>query len=235
VSESAELSVAGERIALRIRTSARRRTLALEVASGGDVVVAAPAGCPHSIIRAFARQHADWILRKRRELAAARARPQPVLADGARLPWLGEWLTLRLQDAARSCRVERIENNLHVPALAPERLRGVIEQWYRRSARVVALRRLAHYAPQVGRRPAGLHIRGQRTRWGSCSARGVVSLNWRLIQAPITFLDYVVVHELCHLLEPNHSVRFWAAVERLLPDYRARRAGLARAPELFVV
>jgi hypothetical protein len=63
----------------------------------------------------------------------------------------------------------------------------------------------------------------------------VVSLNWRLVQAPLAFLDYVVVHELCHLLEPNHSPRFWAAVERVLPDYRARRAGLRRVPELFVV
>lgn len=233
--ESAELTVAGERIAFRIRTSARRRTLAVEIAAGGDVEIAAPAGCPHLIIQAFARQYAAWILRKRRELAAARARPQPVLADGARLPWLGQWLTLRLQDLERGCRVECIENNLWVPALGPERLRGVIEHWYRRSARVVALRRLAHFAPQVGRRPAALHIRGQRTRWGSCSARRVVSLNWRLTQAPIAFLDYVVVHELCHLLEPNHSARFWAAVERVLPDYRARRAGLARLPQLFAV
>jgi predicted metal-dependent hydrolase len=235
VSETAELTVAGERFSFRIRTSVRRRTLAVEVAGGGDVVVAAPAGCPYSVIHAFARRHAAWILRKRRELAAARARPQPVLADGMRLPWLGEWLTLRLRGVERGWRVELVEDVLRVPAGGAERLRGVIEQWYRRSARVVAMRRLAHFAPQVGRHPVALQIRGQRTRWGSCSAQGVVSLNWRLTQAPIAFLDYVVVHELCHLLEPNHSARFWAAVERVLPDYRARRAGLSRVPELFVV
>lgn len=233
MSEGGELTVAGERIAWRIRRSTRRRRLALQVAGDGSVLVAAPAGCPRAMIEAFIRRQAAWIVRQRGELTAVRGRPRVVLTDGVRLPWLGEWLTLRL--CAGEHRVERRDDVLRAPALGAERLRTAIERWYRRRARTVAAHRLVHYAPQVGRWPAELHIRGQRTRWGSCSARGVVSINWRLMQAPLAYLDYVVVHELCHLLEPNHSARFWAAVERVLPDYRTPRAGLARLPQRFVL
>jgi predicted metal-dependent hydrolase len=89
-------------------------------------------------------------------------------------------------------------------------------------------------APAIGVEPARVQIRDQRSRWGSCSTRGTLSFNWRLVLAPFDVLDYVVVHELCHLREPNHSTRFWKLVEQRRPDWRAQRDWLhEHGPELL--
>jgi predicted metal-dependent hydrolase len=89
-------------------------------------------------------------------------------------------------------------------------------------------------APVIGVEPARVQIRDQRSRWGSCSTRGTLSFNWRLVLAPFDVLDYVVVHELCHLREPNHSSRFWKLVEQRRPEWRAQRDWLhEHGPELL--
>jgi predicted metal-dependent hydrolase len=89
-------------------------------------------------------------------------------------------------------------------------------------------------APQLSVRPARIQIRDQRSRWGSCSTRGTLSFNWRLVLAPLEVLDYVVVHELCHLRHPNHSGRFWRLVEERRPNFRAQRDWLnEHGPELL--
>ena len=89
-------------------------------------------------------------------------------------------------------------------------------------------------APAIGVEPSRVQIRDQRSRWGSCSTRGTLSFNWRLVLAPFDVLDYVVVHELCHLREPNHSSRFWKLVEQRRPDWRAQRDWLhEHGPELL--
>ena len=123
-----------------------------------------------------------------------------------------------------ACRCESGRLALNVPHSAA--IRPAIEAWYRRAAATHAAARLAHFAPQVGRSARKLVIRAQRTRWGSCSARGTISLNWRLMLAPPDILDYVVVHELCHSKEMNHSRAFWERVETILPDYKRRRKWL---------
>jgi predicted metal-dependent hydrolase len=89
-------------------------------------------------------------------------------------------------------------------------------------------------APYIGVMPKRIQIRDQRSRWGSCSTRGTLSFNWRLVLAPFDVLDYVVVHELCHLREPNHSRRFWRLVEQRRPEWRAQRDWLhEHGPELL--
>ncbi len=101
----------------------------------------------------------------------------------------------------------------------------------KRKARPVFLARAAYYAPLVGVHYERLTVRSQRSKWGSCSARGGLNFNCLLLLAPPAVLDYVVVHELCHLLEMNHSPRFWAEVRRILPDYESSRKWLRRNGE----
>jgi len=213
-------------LAYTIRASARRRTLSLELRADGSLTVATPPGLSLATIRAFVESRRAWIEAKR-ALLAPPAPPRAPPENGTRLPYLGTELALMVSIApARraACRCESGSLVIKVPH--DTAVRPAIEAWYRRAAATHAAARLAHFAPLVGRAARKLVIRAQRTRWGSCSARGTISLNWRLMQAPPEILDYVVVHELCHLLVPNHSPRFWAEVARVLPDWRRQRAQL---------
>lgn len=114
---------------------------------------------------------------------------------------------------------------LQVPRLALERL-GLTEREARRLARERVTEAAEWEAPRLGVEYGRIDVRGQRTLWGSCSPRGTLSFNWRLALAPLEVLEYVVVHELCHLRVPSHSKRFWALVEKHRPGFGAERTWL---------
>lgn len=211
-----------------IRENPRRRRLGLELRADGTLRVGTPPGVSLGLIRSFVESQRAWIEAKRAQLTLTPA-SSPVLRDGARLPYLGTELTLTVCIVPKrrpSCHFEPGALILKVPN--PNRVRSTLETWYRHQAARHGAARLAHFAPHVGKAVRKLTIRAQRTRWGSCTTRGSISLNWRLMQASPEIFDYVVVHELCHLLVPNHSPRFWNEVGRILPDYQARRAALRR-------
>lgn len=107
-----------------------------------------------------------------------------------------------------------------------EAQRASLAQRYIAAAKEYFPKRVAYFQPFTGGTYSRITIRDQKTRWGSCSARGTLSFNWRLMLAPPTILDYVVVHELCHLTHMNHSAAFWQAVEAVYPDYRTARKWL---------
>lgn len=211
-------------LAYAIRTAARRR-LALRVLSDGSVRVTVPPRTALRSVRAFVTQHGAWVRRKQAEM---RARPATRIVEGAPIRLLDESLALRLGREAGRAHAVRDGNELWLHGPAPAR-RAALENWYRRHAGEFAERRLDHFAPLVGRRPLRLSIRGQRSRWGSCSGTGTVTLNWRLLQLPAALFDYVLVHELCHLIQRNHSPAFWHEVARVLPDWRERRRQLRAA------
>lgn len=114
---------------------------------------------------------------------------------------------------------------IHLTAAESRRLE-TLEKRYRNAARAQFENRVAYYHPLTGGHFTSITIRDQKSRWGSCSSRGTLSFNYRLIFAPPAVLDYVVVHELCHLTHMNHSRDFWNMVGTIMPDYKARRGWL---------
>lgn len=201
----------------------RRRSLCLQVQEDLGLRVLAPLRARQADIDAFVLAQRDWIERKRAELGARGPGVSRLPPEGSRLPVLDAHVELRRVADGRGVREEK--GCLWVAGDDARALR-LLKGWYRERARLEAQRLIAQWSPIVGRSPAGLVIREQRTRWGSCSASGVIALNWRLALGPRALLEYVVVHELCHLIHRHHRPSFWVEVRRVLPDYAARRVAL---------
>lgn len=214
-----------------LRTSGRARRVRLVVQPGGALEVVAPHGAALARVEAALREHEAWIVRTRERLArvAPVTPPQP-LAEGRVLACAGRSLRLGLRSGAPQgrfhVRVDGDQLTLTLPQADEALARAALERWYRRQAHTIVAERLAHWNTHYGFSWTRVAIKEQKTRWGSCSRQGALNFNWRLLLAPLPILDYVVIHELCHLKEPNHAPRFWALVAQTCPDYRERRGWL---------
>jgi predicted metal-dependent hydrolase len=209
-----------EDLPYRIRRSDRARRVRVTVDAQGGVEVVLPRRSPASAAPAAIEELRPWIERRLHAAGELRA---TIAARGATLPYLGQALTLTPQPGRT--RVHRSRDALLVPAEA-DQARQAIERWYRRAAAREIAPRLDAAAAALGVSYTALSIRGQRTRWGSCSSTGAMSFNWRLLLAPAPVLDYVVWHEACHLRVMDHSPRFWALVDRHCPGYEEQRRWL---------
>lgn len=211
-------------VPVRLKRSARRRTVTLRVQPGA-VTVHAPARTPLNLIQAFVEAKRGWAEGHLARYAAQAIPPAP-LADGSPLPFFGETLVLRLVPGTRA--PVRLGPELHVSPGDPDTLARTVEAWYRRAA-LPRLRALTEeYAEALGARDrlGQVRLSRARTRWGSCTARGDIRLHWALARAPREVAAYVALHEAAHLLEFNHSPRYWAHVSHLMPDHARQRAWL---------
>jgi hypothetical protein len=208
-------------IEYRIRRSDRARRARIVVDSDGvEVVVPRRMALRH--VEPFVTEKQDWI-----ERTLARYREQPAiarLADGGFVPYLGERLEMRVMVEPGRVRphVARRGDRVTVKAAEPGEaaVADALERWYRKRARDEITPRLDAATARAGTRWTRLSIRGQRTRWASCSQDGAMSFNWRLLLAPEEILDYVVEHEVAHLEVLDHSARFWRLLGGRCPDYR---------------
>ena len=217
-------------IAYRIRRSPRaRRARILVDAEGVEVVV--PRRFPLREVEPFVEEKRDWIERTLRRMQQTELEFPPArLAHGGEVPYLGERLRLWVRSEPGRVRehVARRGEVLEVRLPAGAELRDALERWYRRRARVEVARRLDAACARAGCTYSALQIRGQRTRWASCSSSGAMSFNWRLLLAPPEILDYVIEHEVAHVEVLDHSERFWAVLAARCPDWRQREAWLRR-------
>jgi predicted metal-dependent hydrolase len=199
-------------IAYRIRRSERARRVRVTVDAAG-VEVVLPRRAPEREAAAAVRELEPWI---RRRIQERRRAEETVAARGEDVPYLGRLLQVHAQPGRT--RVHRRGDVLLAPAGA-DRV-PALERWYRRAARAEIAPRLDRACALAGTPYTTLTIRGQRTRWASCSRSAAMSFNWRLLLAPDAVLDYVIWHEVCHLQIMDHSPRFWALVARRCPAYR---------------
>jgi predicted metal-dependent hydrolase len=212
-----------------VRRSERARRVRVTVDPARGVEVVLPRRAPEREAAAAIREFRPWIERRVRELDRAR---ELVAARGDTVPYLGR--TLRVIEELGRARVHRRGDDLLVPASSAER-RAAIERWYRRAAHAEIAPRLELACTEAGHSYQRLTIRGQRTRWASCSQSGTMSFNWRLLLAPEPVLDYVVWHEVCHLDIMDHSPRFWALLRSRCPDYREHARWLRRNGQTLVL
>lgn len=205
----------------------KRKSIAISFDRDGNLIVKAPYFIRNYEIDAFVRSKADWIeataIRLRRE-RERKEKERLKLENGDILPFLGDRLTLTVIRENRKrakviCAGERLI--LWVPYDADYEYRqNALEKWYRKEASAVISKKAAYYAKILSVCYEDIHIRDQKSRWGSCSGRGNLNFNWRLIMAPEQVLDYVVIHELCHLRHMDHSREFWELVGSICPSYK---------------
>ena len=204
----------------------RRRTLSITVDASG-LRVSAPLRAPWREIEAFLRDKERWILAKLDDWA--RAPHAPVLrgASGESLPLFGAPVTLEVGSGARA--VERDGAQLRVYAPEPARVLKVLVGWLKAQALHTLRPRTAEFAARLGRGEPRVTLSSARTQWGVCAEDGSIRLSWRLVHLAPSLADYVVAHEVAHLVELNHSKRFWNLLARLYPDWRAAREQLELA------
>ena len=220
----------GEALRYLLRRSARRRSIGLRVDAQG-LSVSVPLRTPLREVEHAIHERADWIARSMAHVSERQRSQQRVhWGEGGSLPFMGRSIVLRLGARAARAQLEGDELHLPLPAGSDENaVHRAAQAWLLGQARRLFTRQLDHWAPLVGVRWQRLTVSSARTRWGSASMGGAIRLNRRLVHLPPELVDYVVVHELAHLHEMNHSARFWQHVARALPDFEARRERLKRA------
>jgi len=215
-----------------IRRSPRARHARILVAPEGIEVVV-PRRFPLREVEPFVAEKRRWIERTLRRMRESESvLPAARLHDGGEVPYLGErlGLSVRVEPGRARAHVAPRGAVLQVAIGQPGRdaLRVALERWYRRRARIEIGVRLDAATAGAGSRYSSLQIRGQRTRWASCSSSGAMSFNWRLLLAPAEVVDYIVEHEVAHLEVQDHSARFWALVASRCPDSRRHESWLRR-------
>lgn len=229
---SPELRV--DELSFEVRRSPRRHTLELIVDRGGELLIVAPTDTKEDAMAAFVRAKKFWLYRK---LAEKDARQQPhsgkEFVSGEGFLYLGRsYRLLLVDDQATPLRLAQGRFLLRADRVAQGREAFI--GWYSARARPWLQKRIRSWASRVGVEPQGLEIRDLGYRWGSCGKAGTLNFHWATILLPPTVIDYVIVHELAHLIEPNHTPLFWQQVGRVLPDYALRRTWLAEKGGAYV-
>ncbi len=210
----------------------------------GGVEVVAPLRLGEAEITAFVLHHRAWIRIKTGALQRLLARHpgSARLVDGARIPYRGRTVALRVVASADGRARVREGDWIEVgipAAVAHERRETAVErlvtEWLKVQARSDAEAHVARHGPPHGLIPSSIRIKEQQRLWGSCTAKGAINLNWRLILAPPAVFEYVVVHELCHLRVPNHQGAFWRLVAEVLPAFETQRQWLRQNGRLLTL
>ena len=204
----------------------KRKSIALVVQPDGKLIVRAPKRATRKEINLLIKKHTVWIKKKQSTaFSEAESFSPRNFIDGEMFFFLGESYSLQILETEKPKLALQGEYFQLAKSALPQAEQH-FEKWYKKEARKIFTERIEFYAKEYGFEYEKLKLSSARTRWGSCSLKGNINLTWRLIMAPIKIIDYVIVHELSHLREHNHSKAFWKQVEAILPDYKSRRKWL---------
>ena len=223
----------GQAVNYILHRSHGRRRISLSVDERG-LRVGAPLRASLREIETVMHDHARWVIRKLSDWNDKRA-PARRWESGETLAYLGLLLKLEVTQGASAVLLTPPQVHIRSPDRSPAAVAALAKHWLRGQALEHFHRRIEHFRPHVTLETVALRLSNARSRWGSCHASGRISLNWRLIHMPQHLIDYVVVHELAHLREMNHSPRFWAVVGSVIPDYTARRREIRRESHRYLV
>ncbi len=221
-----------------VRRSARAKRTRI-VVSADKIEVVAPPEISERKIKAFVDAQQAWILDALKRVVSRTHTVTGLApthyAEGAVIPYQGRHLPLIVKpSSAKSTRLQLLPENQFVVYLpvsmaeteSSQHIKVALERWMKHQAKQHALQMIAKHASQFSLHPRSLRIKTQKSRWGSCGPKNDINLNWLLMLAPPVVMEYVVIHELCHIQHKNHSRDFWALVAAHMPDYLQHRRWL---------
>jgi predicted metal-dependent hydrolase len=224
-----DISLDGQTISYTLKRSMRAKHVRLEVRPETGLIVVIPKSYRPESILDLLKGKRRWILGKLMMFGHVRLpNANKELKSGDTIAYLGQTLEVVTRQSNRNADSIRLEGNKLIVTTRSKncRLALVVEQWFRTRAEGLIREKVDKIRGHLGVRYNRLTIRGQKTRWGSCSQKGNLSFNWKLIMTPENVIDYVIVHELAHLKEMNHSKKFWQLVAQHCPQWREHKKWL---------
>ena len=220
--------IQGDGFNVNIVKSKRRKTMALKV-SRNSVSIHIPSSLPLAMAETFVAQKTPWIQQKLQQ----QSQRQPLVRqfiDNETFFFLGESYSLRLIQQNATATVIKTEQYIELHGrlnrLSKKTIRSTLICWYKQQAEHYLNSRTAWFANKTGLRPKSITIKTYKARWGSCNNHSDIQFNWKLIQAPPDIIDYVIIHELCHIQHHNHSPVFWQLVAKHYPEFKTARIWL---------
>ena len=217
-----------------VRRSSRRTKVTITIERDRTVVVHAPNHASDEAIARIVEAKGHWIYEKTRGRQKYADRPHPPgkeLVNGESALYLGQ--SYRIEIVYSDVECIRLDQRFLIPASRAPHKNGAMREWYIARAKERILPRVVKQARELGVSFGQARIVDGRYRWGSCTVRDNINLNWRLIKAPMFVVDYVIAHELAHLLEPNHTPRFWNIVKTQIPAMDTARSWLREHGQLL--
>ncbi len=225
--EHSAVQFGGTCIPFVVRRGRRQKTVAIAIDPRDGVLLRAPVDTPMEKLDSIVHRKARWIVDRLKRTSDL---PPPLhereFVSGETFLYLGRQYRLRVRRGKSGVRLER---GLLIASVADrEAVRPALVDWYRAHAGKRLPAHVGEWAPKIGVRAPEVLVRDQRKRWASCDGDGVLRFNWRIVQAPRRLVEYVVAHELVHLVHHDHTRAFWTRLGRAMPDYDERRADLRK-------
>jgi predicted metal-dependent hydrolase len=206
------------------RSKRRRKTISLHIKEDGRVVIYVPYHTPKGEIERFIKEKESWVIKKISEKERSIKETEKAFIPGEKFLYLGESYPLEIGDTHyRGLPLKLSFGKFVLDKDRLEEARDLFIHWYKREAKEKIEGRVHYFSNRLQLFPKGLKITSAKYRWGSCSRDSRLSFSWKIIMAPLSIIDYVLIHELVHIKEKNHSKRFWTYLETILPDYRKHR------------
>lgn len=225
------VNLAGRKVAYSLKISTRAKNFRLKVDLENGLVITVPECFDSGILNTFLRENQGWILARLDYFARLEQSSLAGKQSGWYVLYRGREYQVEIRTEGTTAGAVQVDVNKIVVLLNEgngKDAAAVLESWMKSMARLLINQRIRVLNSVLKLRFNRVAIRGQKTRWGSCSSLGNLNFNWRLVMAPLPVMDYIVAHELLHLVEPNHSKKFWTLVESVCPDYKNCRDWLKK-------
>lgn len=235
-----EILFDGNTFTYKLKSCNRRKTIQLKLTAYDQIEISVPAGARNLNIEKMLFEKANWIISQSARLKTlSEISINSSIVDGAELLFLGKTYTLQvIKQETMPSYIELLDDNILLNITSSldrnNSINAVLMNWYTKKAAQVLEDRTHYWSKLLAVNPLKLNLKDQKTRWGSCSSRGTINYNWRIIMAPPDVIDYLVIHELSHLIFPNHSQKFWQVVAKHCPYFQEHRAWLKNNGQLLM-